>query len=327
MKYNEFEIISNFFNKHQKIDKNLIKGIGDDTALIKIPKKNVLAISTDTLVEGTHFFKNIHPKNLAYKTIAVNLSDLAAMGALPKWMTLSITMPKVDSEWLKCFSQSFFQILNQYKITLIGGDTNCGPLSITPSVYGLIKGSKTLLRKNAKEGDLIYVTGYLGESAAGFFLLQKKKYPINIKVRNYLIRKHLNPTPRVSEGIILRNFANSAIDISDGLISDLGHILEESQCGADIELNKLPISKNLINNFKKNNYFNWSLYFGEDYELCFTISKKNIKKLNSAIKNKLIQCKHIGYITSKKRGFNLMQNKKKINFKKIGFNHFDVNNF
>lgn len=175
MKYNEFEIISHFFNKHKKKEKNLIKGIGDDSALIKIPKNNILAISTDTLVEGTHFFKNITPENLAYKTIAVNLSDLAAMGALPKWITLSITMPKSNNKWLKCFSENFFKILNQYKITLIGGDTNCGPLSITLSVYGLIQGKKTLLRKNAKEGDLIYVTGCLGESAAGFFLLQKKK--------------------------------------------------------------------------------------------------------------------------------------------------------
>ncbi|QCI17414.1 thiamine-phosphate kinase [Buchnera aphidicola (Aphis helianthi)] len=323
MKYNEFEIISNFFNKYQKTDKNLIKGIGDDSALIKIPKHNILAISTDTLVEGTHFFKNITPKNLAYKTIAVNLSDLAAMGALPKWITLSITMPKSDNQWLKCFSENFFKILNQYKIILIGGDTNCGPLSITISVYGLIQGEKALLRENAKEGDLIYVTGYLGESAAGFFLLQKKKYLINIKTKKYLIQKHLNPIPRISEGIILRNFANSAIDISDGLISDLGHILKKSQCGADIYLNKLPISKNLTNNFKKTNYFNWALYFGEDYELCFTISKKNIKKLNLAIQKNLIQCKHIGYVTSQEKGLNLIKNNKKVNFKNIGFNHFN----
>ncbi|QCI18417.1 thiamine-phosphate kinase [Buchnera aphidicola (Aphis nasturtii)] len=323
MKYNEFEIISNFFNKYQKKEKNLIKGIGDDSALIKIPKNNILAISTDTLVEGTHFFQNIDPKNLAYKTIAVNLSDLAAMGALPKWVILSITMPKIDATWLKCFSNNFFRILNQYKITLIGGDTNCGPLSITLSVYGLIQGKKQLLRQNAKEGDLIYITGSLGDSAAGFFLLQRKKYFINIKIRNYLIQKHLNPIPRISEGIIIKNFANAAIDISDGLVSDLGHILEKSKCGANIDLNKLPISNYLINNFKKNNYFDWALYFGEDYELCFTVSKKNINKLNLAIKKRLIQCKHIGYITSKEKGFNLIKNNKKINFKKTGFNHFN----
>ncbi|UPT14792.1 thiamine-phosphate kinase [Buchnera aphidicola] len=323
MKYDEFKIISNFFNKFQRKEKNLIQGIGDDCALIKIPENKILAISTDTLVEGTHFFKNIDPKHLAYKTIAVNLSDLAAMGALPKWVTLSITMPKVNFKWLKRFSDNFFKILNQYKITLIGGDTNRGSLSVTLSAYGLIDGKKTLLRQNAKEGDFIYVTGSLGESAAGFFLLQKKKYIINVKTRNFLIQKHLHPTPRISEGIIIKNFANSAIDISDGLISDLGHILEKSRCGADIELNKLPISHNLINNFKKNNCFDWALSFGEDYELCFTISERNIKKLNLAIKQNLIKCKHIGYITKRQKGFNLTKNKKKFDFKKIGFNHFN----
>lgn len=322
MKYNEFEIISNFFNKYQKKTKNLIKGIGDDSALIKIPKNHTLAISTDTLVEGTHFFKNISPKNLAYKTIAVNLSDLAAMGALPKWITLSITLPKSDHQWLQCFSENFFKILNKYKITLIGGDTNCGPLSITLSVYGLIQGKKALLRKNAQEGDLIYVTGNLGESAAGFFLLQQKKYFKNVQMRKYLIKKHLNPIPRISEGIILRNFSNAAIDISDGLIADLGHILEKSHCGADIELNKLPISQNLINNFKKNTYLNWALCFGEDYELCFTVAKKNIKKLNTVVQKGLIQCTHIGYIIAKEKGFNLIEDNKKINFKKTGFHHF-----
>ena len=283
MKYNEFEIISNFFNKYQKKEKNIIQGIGDDSALIKIPKNNILTISTDTLVEGIHFFKNINPKDLAYKAIAVNLSDIASMGALPKWITLSITMPKSDSIWLKYFSKHFFKALKKYQVTLIGGDTNCGPLSITLSAYGLIQGKKALLRKNAKEGDLIFITGSLGESAAGFFLLKQKKYLINIKIKNYLIQKHLNPIPRISEGIILRNFANAAIDVSDGLVSDLKHILNNSQCGANIELNKLPISKYLKNNFKKTDYFNWALYFGEDYELCFTISKKNIKQQQQCI--------------------------------------------
>ncbi|WP_367682418.1 thiamine-phosphate kinase [Buchnera aphidicola] len=174
MKYTEFEIISKFFNKNQKLDQNIIQGIGDDSALIKIPKNNILVTSTDTLIEGVHFFKNIHPKNLAYKAVAVNLSDLAAMGALPKWITISITIPISNTQWLKYFSNGLFKTLNKYKIILIGGDTNSGPLSITINIYGLIKGKKALLRKNAKNGDLIYVTGYLGESAAGLYLLKKK---------------------------------------------------------------------------------------------------------------------------------------------------------
>ncbi|CAL4325315.1 thiamine-phosphate kinase [Buchnera aphidicola] len=322
MKYNEFNIISKFFKNQQKKDKNQITGIGDDSALIKIPKNNMLAISTDTLVEDIHFLKNTNPKDLAYKSVAVNLSDLAAMGAIPKWITLSMTMPKSDAKWLKIFSKSFFNILNKYKLKLIGGDTNCGPLSITISVYGLIHGNKSLLRSNAKNEDLIYVTGSLGESAAGCFLLQKKIFLRNINIRNFLIKKHLKPIPRINEGLLLKDIANSAIDISDGLISDLGHILKSSKCGANIDLNKIPISKNLKNNFKSSQYLDWALHTGEDYELCFTIPKKNIEKLNFSIKKKLIQCTCIGYITPIEKELNLTRNKKKIILNKTGFNHF-----
>ncbi|QIQ42026.1 MAG: thiamine-phosphate kinase [Buchnera aphidicola (Microlophium carnosum)] len=323
MKYNEFEIISQFFKRKQKKDYNEIRGIGDDSALVTIPKNNVLAISTDTLVEKTHFLKNISPEDLAYKTVAVNLSDLAAMGAKPKWTTLSLTMPKSDSLWLEKFSNSLFDILNKYNIRLIGGDTNCGPLSITLSIYGLLEKHTALLRSNANIGDLIYVTGTLGESAAGLFLLKKKIFIKNANIRNYLIKKHLHPIPRVFEGLSLRKIANSAIDISDGLISDLGHILNSSKRGANINLNQIPISKILINNFQRQNCLDWALNGGEDYELCFTISKKNVKRLNQIRQKFLVNCTCIGHITSIEKGFNLFHNKKKIVFQKKGFNHFN----
>ncbi|QCI20010.1 MAG: thiamine-phosphate kinase [Buchnera aphidicola (Brevicoryne brassicae)] len=323
MKFTEFEIISQYFQRNQKKDFNEIQGIGDDSALLKIPKNYVLAISTDTLVKGIHFLQNITPEDLAFKTVAVNLSDLAAMGAQPKWITLSITLPKANNIWLEKFSNSFFNILNQYNTKLIGGDTTRGPLSITLSVYGILKKNTGLLRSNANIGDLIYVTGSLGESAAGLFLLKKKFFIKNSIIRNYLINKHLRPTPRVYEGIAIKDVANSAIDISDGLISDLGHILKNSQCGANVNLNKIPISTILKDNFQHQNYLDWALNTGEDYELCFTISKKNIKKLNIIIKNFSIDFTCIGYITPFEKGFNLLYNNKRVVFKKTGFNHFD----
>ncbi|QCI20587.1 thiamine-phosphate kinase [Buchnera aphidicola (Brachycaudus cardui)] len=324
MKYTEFEIISKYFQRHQRKNSNEIqKGIGDDSALIKILDNNVLAISTDTLVEGTHFLKNIAPKDLAYKTVAVNISDLAAMGAYPKWTTLSITMPTSNSVWLKEFSDSFFDTLNKYNIKLIGGDTNRGPLSITLSIYGTLEEKTALLRSSANIGDLIYVTGHLGESAAGLFLLQKKIFLKDLKIRNYLIKKHLHPIPRIYEGINLKNIASAAIDISDGLIADLNHILNNSQCGANINLNKLPISSILKENFKKKYYLDWALNIGEDYELCFTISKKNIPKLDIMFKKFLINCTCIGYITPLEQGFHLFYNEKEIFLKKRGFNHFN----
>lgn len=323
MSHNEFEIISRYFIQNQKKDKNVIQGIGDDSALIKIPKNNILAISTDTLVEGVHFFKTIKPEDLAYKAIAVNLSDLAAMGANPKWITLSITMSHSNTIWLKKFSKSFFHILEKYDIKLIGGDTNRGPLSITLSVHGLLKKNTGLLRSNANIGDLIYVTGNLGDSAVGLFLLKKQIFIENKKIYDYFIRKHIHPVPRITEGMILKEIANSAIDISDGLISDLNHILTASQCGANIDLNKIPISKTLKKQFKSDIYLNWALNTGEDYELCFTIAKKNTTKLDVMIKKYLINCTCIGYITHYKTGLNLLNNSKKIFFKKTGFNHFN----
>lgn len=323
MKYTEFEIISQYFQRNKIKDLNIIQGIGDDSALVKIPKNNVLAISTDTLVEGIHFLKNISPQDLAYKTVAVNLSDLAAMGAKPKWATLSITLPKSNSIWLKKFSNSFFKILNQYTTKLIGGDTTRGPLSITLSVYGILKKNTGLLRSNANIGDLIYITGNLGESAAGLFLLKKKIFIKNLIIRNYLIEKHLRPIPRVYEGMAIKEIANSAVDISDGLISDLEHVLKKSDCGANINLNKIPISKILKDNFQNHNYLDWALNGGEDYELCFTISKKNIKKLNIIIKKFSIKFTCIGYIIPFHKGFNLLYNNNKVIFKKKGFNHFN----
>ncbi|QCI21172.1 thiamine-phosphate kinase [Buchnera aphidicola (Hyperomyzus lactucae)] len=323
MNYTEFEIISQYFQRNQRKDHNEIQGIGDDSALIKIPEKKILAITTDTLVEGTHFLRNISAKDLAYKTVAVNLSDLAAMGANPKWTTLSITMPKSDSIWLEKFSISLFHVLKKFNIKLIGGDTNCGPLSITLSLYGLLEKNTALLRSNARVGDLVYVTGTLGDSAAGLFLLKKKIFIKDLNIKNYLIKKHLHPIPRVHEGRALRKIANSAIDISDGLISDLGHILKNSKCGANINLNTLPISKVLTDNFKNHYCLDWALSVGEDYELCFTIPPKNIQKLDLMIKKCLINCTCIGYITHFEKGLNLFFNKKKIIFKKKGFNHFN----
>lgn len=322
MNLNEFEIIQNYFgNTLKKNDKYVIQDIGDDCAIITIPKNNTLAISTDSLIEGTHFFKNTHPTDLGYKIIAINLSDLAAMGSKPKWITLSLTLPKVDIYWIKHFSQSFFRTLNTYNMKLIGGNTTSGPLSITASIYGIIPKKKALLRNGAKIGDLIYVTGTLGDSAAGLFLLKNKKYNIK-KDFDYLIKKHLHPIPRITHGQLLRNIANSAIDISDGLLTDLKKILESSKHGANINLEKLPISKKLKKHFTKKRWLTFATNSGEDYEICFTIPKKNISILNNKIHHLGIPYTCIGEIHHIKKGYNVLYNKKKINFSYKGYDHF-----
>ncbi|MBK4765111.1 MAG: thiamine-phosphate kinase [Pantoea sp. Brub] len=320
----EFEIINNFFNfKIKKYQKNLKLGIGDDCALIDIPKGHLLATSTDTLISNIHFFNDINPIDLAYKAVAVNLSDLAAMGAEPYWITLSITLPKIEKLWLKKFTSSFFEILNIYNMQLIGGDTNRGPLSLTLNIFGTIPKGLQITRSGAKVGDLIYVTGNLGNSAAGFNLLKNKLNINNSMLYKFLINSHLRPIPRILEGKALRSIASASIDISDGLISDLHHILSHSNCGANIDLNNIPLSTYLTDNFEENQILDWALNGGEDYELCFTIPKNNKSKLDAKFNKYNFNYTCIGTILPKSYGLNFFKNGKLVQLHNRGFNHFN----
>ncbi|SQA97091.1 Thiamine-monophosphate kinase [Cedecea neteri] len=222
----EFSLIARYFDRVTSSRRDVEAGIGDDCALLSVPEKQLLAISTDTLVSGNHFLPDIDPRDLGYKALAVNLSDLAAMGADPAWLTLAITLPEVDEAWLEAFSDSLFEQLDYYDMQLIGGDTTRGPLSLTLGIHGMIPAGRALKRSGAKAGDWIYVTGTPGDSAAGLAILQQRLQVANAQHADYLLKRHLRPTPRVLHGQALRDLANSAIDLSDGLISDLGQYPE-----------------------------------------------------------------------------------------------------
>ncbi len=184
---------------------------------------------------GRHFLPDIDPADLAYKALAVNVSDLAAMGADPAWLTPALTLPEVDEAWLEAFSDALFEQLNYYDMQLIGGDTTAGPLSMTLAIHGYVPLGRALKRSGAKPGDWIYVTGTPGDSAAGLAILQNRLTVEDADDAAYLVKRHLRPTPRILHGQALRERASSAIDLSDGLISDLGHILKASGVGARIE--------------------------------------------------------------------------------------------
>ncbi|VFP82941.1 thiamine-phosphate kinase [Candidatus Erwinia haradaeae] len=325
MAYGEFELIARYFDRNICSRRDVEAGIGDDCALVHMSEQLTLAISTDTLVEGIHFLHNIHPSDLAYKALAVNLSDLAATGADPTWLTLALTLPKVNNNWLESFSESLFDLLEHYQMQLIGGDITRGPLSITLGIHGTVPKGRALKRSGACVGDWIYVTGTLGDSIAGFKLLQHQVNICNKADRDNLIQRHLRPIPRLLQGQILRNLASSAIDLSDGLISDLGHILKSSACGARLNLDALPFSSVLKKNFPAPKILKWALSSGEDYELCFTIPESNRGALDIAFKGHGVLHTCIGQISPQAHGLRFFKNKRPVKIALKGFDHFSTN--
>lgn len=322
MSCGEFELIARYFNRVTSSRRDVEKGIGDDCALLNVPEKQTLAISTDTLVAGVHFLRDIHPADLGYKALAVNLSDLAAMGADPAWLTLAITLPEVNESWLAAFSDSLFELLDYYDMQLIGGDTTRGPLSLTLGIHGLVPTGRALKRSGAKPGDWIFVTGTLGDSAAGLSLLQHRHRLNDPAVHEVLIKRHLRPMPRVLQGQALRNLATSAIDISDGLIADLGHILTASRVGARLNLEALPLSAALRDHFEPEQVLTWALSGGEDYELCFTVPEVNRGALDVALAHLGVSYTCIGQIAPDSDGLTLLENGKPRSFNHKGFDHF-----
>lgn len=267
----EFDLISKYFTWDSK-NKSVLLSVGDDCAVLEIAKDFQFATSIDTLIAGVHFSDNTSAKDIAYKALAVNLSDLAAMGALPKFYTLAITMPDINSKWLADFSSSLREISAEFNIDLVGGDTTKGALSITISIFGWVEKGMALTRSGAKIGDDIYVSNTIGDAAFALsFLNNIRKKPIDRLNR---------PTPRVGLGRNLLGIASSCIDISDGLEQDLSHILKSSKVGAIINLEKIPLSKCVKDYVYSNN--DWSLVIngGDDYELCFTVpsDKKDLIK-------------------------------------------------
>ncbi|MDG2953594.1 thiamine-phosphate kinase [Bisgaard Taxon 10/6] len=275
----EFNLIRQFFEQPQSVRRaDVALSIGDDCAMLTVPAGKTLVVTTDTMVENSHFYPNIAPYDLGYKAVATNLSDLAAMGAEPAWVSLALTLPRTDETWLSEFSRGIFELLNAHQVQLIGGDTTQGEvLSVTITAHGFVEKSTALCRHQAREGDEIYVSGTLGDGLAGFHLLSDLFYERKSAVdfyEEFLIRRNLHPTPRIQLGQALarRRISRCALDLSDGLVGDLGHILERSRLSAILDLDALPCSDALIRLYGREQAERLALQGGEDYELCFTLS-------------------------------------------------------
>ena len=277
----EFDLIRRFFKTQSELmlanNPGSVKlGIGDDCALLKIDPTEEIAITSDMLVSGRHFFPDANPEWLGWKALAVNLSDLAAMGAKPLGFTLALALPGPDSAWLEAFSKGLFAIANQYNCPLIGGDTTAGPLNICITAFGSIPKGKAIFRSGALENDDIWVSGTVGDAR---LTLAALRHEIELAKEDLgEIEAHMHrPTPRLDLGIALRGLANSALDISDGLLGDLKHILEESGKSAEIFLERIPKSNTLLKQSQVTQN-QCAANGGDDYELCFTapISKRNV---------------------------------------------------
>jgi thiamine-monophosphate kinase len=290
----EFDIIRRYFTRQDSNRRDVVTGIGDDAALLQVPAGMELVVCMDTLIDGVHFPIGTPAAAIGHKALAVNLSDLAAMGAEPAWATLSLTIPESDPAWLADFSQAFFKLADRYQVQLVGGDTTQGPLSVTVQAHGFVPGGLALRRQGAQPGDHIYVTGTLGDAGlalqlggdAGPELQQRLDYP----------------QARLAAGQALRGIASAAIDISDGLLADLGHLLENDQLGAVLSIDDLPRSAAFTGTVTRCGtdaralFHDLPLSAGDDYELCFTVPEALLQQLESVQAQFSCACTRVGIV-------------------------------
>jgi len=264
----EFEVIARFFSRPSGRS-DVLLGVGDDAALLQPPAGQAVVAATDTLVEGRHFLPGTPPAAIGHQALAVNLSDLAAMGAEPSWALLSLAMPQSDERWLAEFARGLYELADKHGVALVGGDTVSGPLVVTIEVLGFVPPQLALKRSGARPGDLLFVSGSPGEAAAGLDLLRQGIERFDSQ--DTRVRRFLSAEPRIALGRALRGRATAAMDVSDGLLGDLGKLARSSGVGARVDLERLPISSVLASHYDQETCERYVLQGGDDYELLFTL--------------------------------------------------------
>lgn len=320
----EFDLINQFFKTTAVKRDDVILGIGDDCAILSPPPGKQLAVSTDTLISGVHFPQSTCAEDIGYKSLAVNLSDLAAMGAEPAWVSLAISLPQADDVWLKEFMCGFNELAEQYHLSLIGGDTTQGHLSVTINITGFIDSEKALKRSCANVGDSIFVTGSIGDAAIGLKAILNKLDAAEIfsdTNKNHCINRLNRPTPRVKAGQLLSGFSVAAIDISDGLMADLNHICEASAVGGLLNLRQIPLSDATRNYYADKPDWQSILSGGDDYELCFTCPDNQYAEILELMELHDIDITCIGKIIED-TGIKCLYGNQLITLNTSGYNHF-----
>jgi thiamine-monophosphate kinase len=314
----EFDLIRRYFTRPTP---GTLLGVGDDAALLEVSSGNVLAVSSDMLVSGTHFFPDADPFLLGNKTLAVNLSDMAAMGAVPRWATLAIALPDANEAWLEQFSAGFFALARQYAVDLIGGDTTRGPLNLCVTIFGEVPVQHALRRDSAQLGDEIWVSGKLGDAALALAHLQGNIVLSDAEYADCAPALH-RPQPRIALGLALRGIANSAIDLSDGLLADLGHILDASGLAARVDFSTLPISLVMREHLQHPLARQCALCGGDDYELCFTAKAAHHGEVLDIATRLKLPLTSIGTIVAGRGCLVLDADDKPINIMVSGYDHF-----
>jgi thiamine-monophosphate kinase len=313
MSLGEFELIARYFAR-QAPRSAVLLGIGDDAAVLASPPDRRLVVAVDTIVEGVHFPAATQPADIGYRALAVNLSDLAAMGAEPAWFTLSLSLPHSDEQWLDGFASGLFALANEFQMPLVGGDTVKGPLVVTVQIAGTVETDRWLTRSGARPGDALMISGIPGEAAGGLATVQAASAETDA-VR-HLRRRFFRPTPRIQVGRALREIASAAMDVSDGLLTDLDKLCAASGCGARVDVETLPKSSALAATFDPSACIDFALAGGDDYELLFTIPPAHVAQVEA------LGCTRIGEITAD-RSVVCLREGREYRLRRRGYDHFD----
>jgi thiamine-monophosphate kinase len=317
----EFELIRKYFSRLGAERSDVRLGVGDDGAVLSPPQARDLVVVTDTLVEDVHFPKGSPAASVGHRTFAVNLSDLAAMGAEPAWGLLALTLPEADEAWLGEFARAAGDLCRRHGVALVGGDTTHGPLSMTATLVGVVPVGVALERRGGQPGDAVFVTGSPGDSAAGLALEQGRLHVADPMSARILRDRFLFPTPRCEVGLALRGLASACIDVSDGLGGDLEKLCAASGCGAEIDAAALPVSESLVGAVGRELAREYALTGGEDFELLFTVPPSRLGAMNHAIAMGLGPVTRIGSLVSG-NGVRVFTRGGVMQFSGAGYDHF-----
>jgi thiamine-monophosphate kinase len=322
MALSEFELIRRFFTHPAR---GAVLGVGDDAAIVRAHRGHEVVITTDMLVAGRHFRPDADPHWLGHKALAVNLSDMAAMGATPRWATLALALPRADARWLAAFARGFMRLARRHEVDLVGGDTTRGPLTVCVQVAGEVPAGRALRRDGARAGDDVWASGTLGDAALAL-AAAGGRIPLTRRERVRLERRLHAPAPRVALGVALRGTARSAIDVSDGLIADLGHICERSKVAATVEIDRLPASAIVKRHLGRAAARDALLAGGDDYELVFTAGRARRKAIAGLARRLRLKLTRIGKITRQRARAPLVtvldSGGRPIAVKRRGYEHF-----